>query len=120
MVSIALQGEAWAWGRDQGRVRTVVGRSYAHAAGAEAYRALLEVVVENVDAIAVVVGRGGGSLRGRAAVRAAEATAAMAAAMAVVSAAAMVAWMGAWAALVAPRVPAVGGRRRWRQQCQWR
>jgi hypothetical protein len=84
---------------------------------------LLEIVVENVDAIAVGMGRAGGSLRGRAAVRAAEATAATAATaatMAVVTAAVMVAWTAVWAASVAPKVAAaravVGGWQRWRQQ----
>jgi hypothetical protein len=65
VVRIALQGEAWACGRDQGRKRTVLGRRYAHAVGSNAYRALLEIVVKNVIAIAVVVGRASGSLRGR-------------------------------------------------------
>ena len=46
----------------------------------------MEVVVENVDAIAVVVGRAGGPVRGRAAVKAAEATAATAAMMAAAAA----------------------------------
>ena len=46
VVSIALQGEAWACGRDQRRVRTALGRRYAHAVGAGTYRALLEIVVE--------------------------------------------------------------------------
>ena len=120
MVNTALQGEARACGCDQGRVRTVLDRRYAHAAGSNAYRALLEIVAENVDAIAVGMGRAGGSLRGRAAVRAAEATAATAATMAVVTAAVMVAWTAVWAASVAPKVAAaravVGGWQRWRQQ----
>ena len=75
MVSRALQGEARAGGGDQGRVWTALGRKHAHAVGERAYRALLKVVVENVNAVAVVVGRADGPLRGRAAVRAAEATA---------------------------------------------
>ena len=113
-----MQGEAWACGRDQGRARTVLGRRCAYAAGAGAYGAFLEIVVENVDS-----GQGevaGGSLRGRAAVRAAEATAATAATMVVVTAAVMVAWTAVWAASVAPKVAAaravVGGWQRWRQQ----
>eukprot|EP00966_Prymnesium_polylepis_P223304 5166801-Prymnesium_polylepis.1 len=43
-----------------GRVRTALGQRYAHAKGGRTYRALLEVVVENVHAIAVVAGRAGG------------------------------------------------------------
>jgi hypothetical protein len=112
VVSIALQGEAWACGRDQGRVRAVLGRRYAHAAGAGAYSAFLEIVVENVDAIAVVVGRAGGSLRGRAAVRAAEATAVTAAMMAAAAAAAAVALAASWAAREAAREAAAVGRQR--------
>ena len=70
MVSRSLQGEAWACGGDQGHVRTTLGLRCTHAAGAGAHRALLETVVENVDAIAVVVGRaGGGSSRVRVRVR---------------------------------------------------
>ena len=117
-----MQGEVWVCGRDQGRVRTALRRRYAHAVGAGTYRALLEIVVESVDAIALVVGRAGGSLRGRAAVGAAEATAATAAAKAAVAAAVMMAWTVAWAASVAPRVAAspavVGGWWRWRRQWQ--
>ena len=48
---------------------------HTHAVGAGAYRALLDVVVKNVDASAVVLGRAGGPIRGRAAVKAAAATA---------------------------------------------
>ena len=55
VVSTGLQGEAWACRGDQGRARTALCRRHAHAAGAGAYRALLEVVVENVDAVVVVV-----------------------------------------------------------------
>ena len=61
VVSTGLQGEAWACRGDQGRVPTALGRRYAHAKGARTYRALLEVVVENVHAIAVVTGRAGGA-----------------------------------------------------------
>ena len=93
---------------DPGRVRTALGRRCAHAAGAGAHRALLGEVVENVDTVAVVEGRAGGPMRGRAAVRAAEATAAMAATVAVVAAVVMVALTAAWAASVAPRVAAAG------------
>ena len=123
MVSRALQGEAWACGGDQGRARMALGRGHAHAAEAGAYRALLEVVVQNVDAVAVVVGRAGGPVRGRAAVKAAEATAAPAATMAVAAPAVVVARTAAWAAAVTPRVAAaaravMGGRRRWPRQ--WR
>ena len=59
VVSRALQGEVWVCGGDQGRFRTAFGRRCAHAEAAGAYRALLEVVVENVDAIA------GGHAEGR-------------------------------------------------------
>ena len=112
-----MQGEAWAGGGDQGRVRTAFGRRCACAAGAGAYRALLKVVVENVDAAVVVEGRAGGPVRGRAAVRAAEATAATAAMMASVAAAVMAAVAAAWAASVPAREAAaawavVGQRRR--------
>ena len=117
-----MRGEAWACGGDPGRVRTAFGRRCAHAAGAGAHRALLGEEVENVDTVAVVEGRDGGPVRGRAAVRAAEATAAMAATVAVVAAVVMVALTAAWAASVAPRVAAaqvvVGGWRRWRRQWQ--
>ena len=107
-----MQDEARACGGNQGRVRTALGRRCAHVAGAGAYRALLEEVVENVDAVAVVEGRAGGLVRGRAAVRAAEATAATAATMATMAApTVVVAWTAAWAAAVAPRVAAAA--RRW-------
>ena len=56
----------------------------------------MEVVVENVDAIAVVVGRAGGPVRGRAAVKAAEATAATAAMMAATAAAVTVVVAASW------------------------
>ena len=76
----------------------------------------LKVVVENVDAVAVVEGRAGGPVRGRAAVRAAEATAATAAMMASVAAAVKAAVAAAWVASVAAReaaaARAVVGRRR--------
>ena len=88
MISRGLQGEAWAEGGDQGRVKTPFGRRYAHAAGARAYRALLEVVVENVNAIAVVVGRAGRPVRGKAVVRVAAAATTTAATTAAVAAAA--------------------------------
>ena len=62
VVSRSLQGEAGACGGDHGRIRTALSRrcahatkAGAHATGAGAYRALLEVVVENVDAVVVVV-----------------------------------------------------------------
>ena len=96
-----MQGEAWACGDDQGRVRTALGRRCAHAAGAGAYRALLKAVVKNVVAVEVVAARAGGPVRRRAAVRATEAAAATAAMMAAVAAAVMVAWAAAWAASVA-------------------
>ena len=102
---------------------TALGRKCAHAAGVGAHRALLGEVVENVDTVAVVEGRAGGPVRGRAAVRAAEATAAMAATVAVVAAVVMVALTASWAASVAPRVAAAARvvedrQRRW--QWQWR
>ena len=123
VVSRSLQGEAGACEGDQGRVRTALGRRCAHAAGVGAHRALVEVVVENVHAIAVVAGRAGGPVSGRAAVRAAEATAATEAMMASVATAVMAAVAAAWAASVAAREAAaaravVGGRRRWRRR--WR
>ena len=59
VVSRSLQGEAGACEGDQGRVRTALSRRCAHAAGVGAHRALVEVVVENVHAIAVVAGRAG-------------------------------------------------------------
>ena len=93
MVSRALQGEAGACGDDQGCVGTAFGRRCVHAEGASegasAHRALLEVVVENVDVVEVVAVRASGPLRGRPAVRAAEATAATAAMMVAVTAAAV-------------------------------
>ena len=49
-----MQGDIWAGGNDEGRVRTALGHRSTHAAGAGAYRALLEIVGEIVDAIAVV------------------------------------------------------------------
>ena len=113
MVSRGLRGEAWACGGDPGRVRTALGRKCAHAVGVGAHRALLGEVVENVDTVAVVEGRAGGPVRGRAAVRAAEATAAMAATVAVVAAVVMVALTASWAASVAPRVAALGRGRWW-------
>ena len=79
MISGALRGKAWAGRGDQGRVRTALGHRYAHARGERAYRAFLEVVDENVDAVAVVVVRAGGPMSGRVAVRAAETMAATAA-----------------------------------------
>ena len=83
MVSRALQGEAGACGDDQGCVGTALGRRCVHAEGASegasTHRALLEVVVENVDVVEVVAVRASGRVRGRPAVRAAEATAATAA-----------------------------------------
>ena len=109
VVSTGWQGEAWACRGDQGRARTALGRRHAHAVGAGAYRALLEVVVENVDAIAVVVGRAGGPVRGRAAVKAAEATAAEAMA----ATAAMMAAAAAVTAVVAERARAAAERSGW-------
>ena len=103
-----MQGETWACGGDQGRVRTALGRRCVNAAGTGAHRAPLGEVVENVDTVAVVEGRAGGPVRGRAAVRAAEATAAMAATVAVLTAVVMVALTAAWAASVAPREAAAG------------
>ena len=87
-VSKAFQSEAWAGGGCQGRVRTAIGRRYAHAKGERTYRALLEVVVENVNAIAVVVVRAGRPVRGKAVVRVAAAATTTAATTAAVAAAA--------------------------------
>lgn len=42
----ALQGKAWAGGGDRGRVRTALGRRYAHARGAGAHRALLKELID--------------------------------------------------------------------------
>ena len=93
VVSRALQGEAGACGDDQGCVGTALGRRCVHAEGASegasTHRALLEVVVENVDVVEVVAVRASGRVRGRPAVRAAEATAATAAMMVAVTAAAV-------------------------------
>tara|TARA_B110000046_G_C12809932_1_gene320806 strand:+ start:414 stop:704 length:291 start_codon:yes stop_codon:yes gene_type:complete len=88
-------------------VRTALGRRCAHAAGAGAYRALLEVVVENVDAVEVVAGRAHGLVRGRAAVRAAEATTATAVMMAAVAAVVVATVVASWAAAVSARGAAV-------------
>ena len=125
MVSRALQGEAWAGGVDQGCIGTALGSRCEHAAGAGAYYALLEVVVENVDAVEVVVGRAGGPVRGKAAVRAAEAIAAsvemMAKVMAAVVVALVVALVAASWATSSPRERGgcgAGGRRRRRRQWQ--
>ena len=63
-----MQGEVWACGDDEGCGRTALGRRCASAVGAGAYRALLTEVVENVNTVAVVEGRAGGPVRGRAAV----------------------------------------------------
>jgi len=103
VISRGLQGEAWAEGCDQGRVKTPFGRRYAHAAGARAYCALLEVVVENVDAVAVVAVRAGGPVSGSAAVRAVEATAVTAVMMAAVAVVVVVAAAAAWATQAPPR-----------------
>ena len=106
---------------DQGCARTVVGPRYAHAAGACAYCALLKVVIENVDAVAVVAVRAGRPVRGRAAERASEATAAMMTAVAMSVVVASWATMAA-AATAAAEMAAVGReRRRWRRcKRRWR
>ena len=51
MVSRSLQGDVGACEGDQGHVWTALGHRCAHAMGVGTHRALVEVVVENVDAI---------------------------------------------------------------------
>ena len=122
MVSTGLQGEAWAGGGDQGRVRTAkVGRC-AHAQGAGAYRALLKDIDGNGGAEEVGGRRAERLVGGLAAMEAAEmaaATAAMAAAVAAVTAAAAAAACGsrqgalwsvyAWSVRGGERGACVGG-----------
>ena len=97
-------------------------RKCTHAAGAGAYHTLLDKVVENVDAIAGVVGRAGGPVRGRAAVKLVEATAATAV-MAAVAVVVVTVVAALWAASALSRAAAVaravvGQRQRWQRQWQ--
>ena len=70
-------------------IKGALSRKYARAKpkGERAYRALVEAIVEKVDAVEVVAGRAGGPAGGMAAVRAAETTAATAAMTVAVAAA---------------------------------